>query len=121
MRLASCLAFVLLAALSSAQSSPPANDFSVTLLHVGGEGICPSHQARILGNGSVRYVGKAYVHIDGIHKEKIPVFEVDKLIQKLLDEDFFRWEEKTDLCVDYPEVKNHGNSEGAAQGSVGRM
>jgi hypothetical protein len=53
----------------------------------------------------VHYEGKAYVHVEGSRRETIPVSDVNKLIHKLRDEDFFHWEEKTDLCVDYPEVR----------------
>jgi hypothetical protein len=52
----------------------------------------------------VRYEGKEYVHVKGIRKKTIPVSAVNNLIQKLRDEDFLHWEEKTGGCVDYPEV-----------------
>jgi hypothetical protein len=41
----------------------------------------------------------------GVRKYTIPQSGVQKLVQKLRDEDFLHWTEKTDLCVDYPEVK----------------
>jgi hypothetical protein len=53
----------------------------------------------------VHYEGKAYVHVEGNRRKTIQVSDVNKLIHKLRDEDFLHWEEKTDVCVDYPEVR----------------
>ena len=104
MRSASCFVFILLAALSSAQSSAPAEKFSITLQRVGCLGLCPDYKVTILGNGSVRYEGRSYVRDKGVRENTIPVAEVKKLIQKLRDEDFFHWKEEIVVCVDYPEV-----------------
>lgn len=98
------LALFLLALLSEAQTSSPADDFSITLERVGCLGSCPDYKVTILGNGSVQYVGRAYVRIDGIRRKKIPVPAVQKLVRRLRDEDFFDWEEKKQVCLDFPEV-----------------
>ena len=105
MRLAVCLFFLSFGLLSSAQSNTGANDFSITLERTPCEGICPWYSITILNDGSVRYEGKAYVHVEGVRRKKIPVSDINKLTQKLRDEDFLHWEEKTDLCVDYPEAR----------------
>jgi hypothetical protein len=112
MRPLSFIAFILLSLLSGAQSSAPIDDFSITLEHGPCEGVCPWYSVTILKDGSVRYEGKAYVHVEGVRRNKIPVSEVNKLIQKLRDEDFLHWEEKTDLCVDYPDVRITANLNG---------
>ena len=105
MRLAACLFVLSFGLLSSAQSNTGANDFSITLERTGCEGICPSYSVTIFSDGSVRYEGILYVHVEGIRRKTIPVSRVNKLIQKLRDEDVLHWEEKTDgVCVDYPIV-----------------
>jgi Domain of unknown function (DUF6438) len=78
----------------------------------GCEGIFPWYGITILNDGSVRYEGKAYVYVEGVRRKKIPVSDVSKLIQKLRDEDFLHWEEKTDYCVNYPEVRITANLNG---------
>jgi hypothetical protein len=98
------MAFILLTLQLATQTSAPAEDFSITLERVGCVGSCPDYKVTILGNGSVRYEGRAYVRIEGIRKNTIPVSVVQKLVQKLRDEDFFHWEEKTEVCLDFPEV-----------------
>jgi hypothetical protein len=75
-------------------------------------GFCPWYSVTILNDGSVCYEGKAYVHVEGVRRKKIPVSDVNKLIQKLRDEDSLHWEEKTDLGVDYPEVRITANLNG---------
>ncbi len=80
-------------------------DFSVALERGGCEGICPWYSVTIRGDGSARYEGQAYVRIEGVRKYVIPRSQVQQLIQDLREEDFFHWEEKTDLCVDYPLIK----------------
>jgi hypothetical protein len=52
----------------------------------------------------VQYVGRAYVRIDGTRRKTVPVPAVKKLVQRLRDEDFFHWEEKKQVCLDFPEV-----------------
>jgi hypothetical protein len=47
--------------------------------------------------------------------------EIQKLVQKLRDEDFFDWEEKKQVCVDFPEVNITAIFEGTAQACSGRM
>ncbi len=100
-----CILLLVLSLQSSPQSKTPTPEFSLTLERIGCEGFCPWYSVTILGNGSVRYEGKAYVQAEGIHKRTIPVSNVDKLIRELLDEDFLHWDEKTELCVDYPEAR----------------
>jgi Domain of unknown function (DUF6438) len=112
MRIAVCLFFLSFGLLSSAQSNTGANDFSITLERGGCEGICPWYGITILNDGSVRYEGKFYVHVKGVRRKKIPVSDVSKLIQKLRDEDFLHWEEKTEACVDYPDVRITANLDG---------
>jgi hypothetical protein len=104
--------------LSSAQSNTGANDFSITLEHGACEGFCPSYSVTMFSDGSVRYEGKAYVQVEGVRRKKIPVSDVNKLIQKLRDEDFLHWEEKTDLCVDYPDVRITANLNGQRKSLV---
>lgn len=104
MRLTLC--FVLsCTSLLAAQSSNDINKFSVTLERTPCEGFCPWYEVTILRNGTVKYNGTAYVRVKGIRKATIPSIAVDKLIRDLQNEDFFHWENKTYLCVDYPEVR----------------
>lgn len=42
--------------------------------------------------------------IEGVREQTIPQADVHKLIRKLGDEHFFHWEEKKQVCVDFPEV-----------------
>jgi hypothetical protein len=105
MRLASCVFLLVFSLQLSAQSNAPAADFSLTLERTGCEGFCPWYSVTILSDGSVHYEGKAYVHVEGNRRKTIQVSDVNKLIHKLRDEDFFHWEEETDVCVDYPEVR----------------
>lgn len=90
---------------SNAQSRTPVSYFSLRLERIGCLGICPWYNITILQNGSVRYEGRAYVHVEGVRNKKITATKVNELIQKLRDEDFFHWTEKTELCVDYPQVR----------------
>ncbi len=104
MRLASRIAFILLALQSPAQISAPVDDFSITLERIGCLGSCPDYKVTILGNGSVRYEGRAYVRVEGVRKRTISLSVVQKLVQNLRDEDFFHWEEKKSVCLDFPET-----------------
>lgn len=112
MRVTLCFLLLFSSLHVSAESKAPASDFSITLERSGCLGMCPWYSVRILGDGSVRYDGTAYVHVKGTHKKTIPVSDVNKLTRKLQDDDFLRWEEKTDLCVDYPEVRITANLHG---------
>ena len=105
MRLASTFFLIFFGLQLTAQGNAPASDFSITLDRTGCLGFCPWYSITILGDGSVRYDGKAYVHVEGTHTKTIPVADVNKLTHTLRDEDFFHWEEKTDVCVDYSEVR----------------
>jgi len=96
--------FFLSAPLSEAQTSFAADDFSIILERNGCLGSCPDYKVTIFGNGSVQYVGRAYVRIRSIRRKTVPVPDVQKLVQRLQDEDFFHWEEKKQVCLDFPEV-----------------
>jgi hypothetical protein len=104
MRRALCVGFILLSALSAAQSSSRTDDFSITLERVGCLGFCPDYTVTILGNGSVRYEGRYYVRTKGIRQNTIPISDVKKLIQMLRDDNFLHWKEKPLVCLDFPEV-----------------
>ncbi|MGA3052803.1 MAG: DUF6438 domain-containing protein [Candidatus Korobacteraceae bacterium] len=95
---------ILVALLSAAQTGPVADDFSVTLERVGCLGSCPDYKVTILANGSVEYEGRAYVRIEGTRRSTIPASTVQTLVKKLRDEDFSHWEEKKQVCLDFPEV-----------------
>jgi hypothetical protein len=105
MRLTFTVVFVFLALQSVAQTTSTTSNFSITLERVRCLGNCPDYTVTILGDGSVHYEGKAYVRVEGIRKRTIPASDVNKLIRVLVDEDFLHWDEKTELCVDYPEVR----------------
>jgi hypothetical protein len=105
MRLTVSAVFLFLALQSVAQTTSTTSNFSITLERVGCLGNCPDYTVTILGDGSVHYEGKSYVRVEGIRKRAIPISEVNKLISERFDEDFLHWNEKTDLCVDYPEVR----------------
>src|SRR5437899_13008981 len=98
-RLAPAIVLVLL---SAAQTSAPGDDFSIALERVGCLGSCPDYKVTILANGSVEYEGRAYVRSKGIRRKTISVSAVQTLVQRLRDEDFFHWEEKKEVCVDFP-------------------
>jgi uncharacterized protein DUF6438 len=90
--------------LSAAQTSSRGDDFSIALERIGCLGSCPDYKVTILGNGSVEYEGRAYVRSKGIRRKTIPLSAVQTLVQRLRNEDFFHWEEKKEVCVDFPEV-----------------
>lgn len=48
--------------------------------------------------------GKVWRSAEGVRKARISPQAVRKLVQRLRREDFFHWEEKKVVCVDYPEV-----------------
>jgi hypothetical protein len=100
-----CFLLLLLVPLqSTAQTSTIVNDFSIRLERVGCLGSCPDYIVTILGDGSVEYDGRAYVRVPGIRKSTISASSVQQLIRILRNEDFFHWEEKEKVCVDFPEV-----------------
>jgi hypothetical protein len=80
------------------------DDFSITLKRVGCVGTCPDYEVTILGNGRVRYQGHAYVLVEGVRERTIPIANVQKLMRRLQDEQFFQWDEKDVVCLDFPEV-----------------
>ena len=104
MRLTFSAVFLLLALQLVAQTTATTSDFSITLERVGCLGNCPDYTVTILGDGSVQYEGRAYVHTEGVRRKTIPVSAVQKLIEKLRSDGFFQWEEKKMVCVDFPEV-----------------
>ena len=95
---------ILVALFSAAQTGSVADDFSITLERVGCVGSCPDYKVTILANGSVEYEGRAYVRIEGTRGSTIPASIVQKLVERLRDDDFFHWEEKKQVCLDFPEV-----------------
>jgi Domain of unknown function (DUF6438) len=52
----------------------------------------------------VLYEGRAYVQVEGVRKNTIARSSVQKLARDLQNERFFKWEEKKEVCVDFPEV-----------------
>jgi hypothetical protein len=100
----STLVFILAIPNQLNAQSEKAADFSVTLTRVGCLGECPDYEVTVLGNGRVRYEGRAYVRVQGPRKRTIPIADVKKLAKKLQDEHFFEWEERDKVCVDFPEV-----------------
>ena len=80
------------------------SDFSITLKRVGCLGSCPDYTVTIRGSGAVQYAGRSYVAVEGVREHTIPLTDVQKLVKKLGDEDFFHWEENKQVCVDFPEV-----------------
>ena len=104
MRQSFCAVFLLLALKSAAQTSAATNDFSITLERIGCLGSCPDYTITILADGSVQFEGRAYVRAEGAHKATISASAVQKLIMRLRNENFFQWEEKKEVCVDFPEV-----------------
>jgi hypothetical protein len=104
MRPAWWVVLTLLPLLSAGQTRDPINGFSITLVRGGCLGNCPVYRVTILGSGAVRYEGRWYVRTKDIRKRTIPVSSVQKLIQKLRDEDFYHWEEANMTCLDLPEV-----------------
>jgi len=67
-------------------------------------GTCPDYQVTILGDGSVQYEGHAYVRVEGVRKNSIPLEDVNALIARLKREHFFEWKKQEKVCVDLPEV-----------------
>jgi len=103
MRVAFYSVFLLLSLQSIAQTVT-ANDLSITLRRVGCLGNCPDYSVTILGDGSVRYEGRAHVRTEGVRKKTIPAAAVEKLSKELTKNGFSQWEEKKMVCVDFPEV-----------------
>jgi hypothetical protein len=105
MRVTLCIAVIFIIALpSSAQSNTPADDFSLTLERIGCLGSCPDYKVTIQSDGTLQYEGRAYVHVEGVRKKKLSLGVVQKLAQRLQEEDFFHWEEKKYVCIDFPET-----------------
>ena len=112
MRTAWCIVLILFPLFSVAQASDSTEDFSITLVRRGCLGNCPDYQVTIFSNGAVQYEGRWYVRTKGIRKSTVPVSSVQKLIRKLRDEDFYHWEEKNEVCIDFPEVDITANLQG---------
>ncbi len=104
MRVALCVAVILLTLPSSSQSSVPADDFSLTLERIGCLGSCPDYKVTIQSNGTLQYEGRHYVHVKGVREKKVPLTVVHRLVQKLQEEDFFHWEQIGGVCLDTPET-----------------
>ncbi len=105
MHLATCVFLLVFSLQLSAQENAPSADFSLTLERTGCEGSCPWYSVTILSDGSMHYEGKAYVHIEGKRKKTIPISAVQKLSEELTNKEFFQWEEKKMVCVDFPEAR----------------
>ena len=97
-----CLLALLL--LSCATTGQPKHDFSITLERTGCVGDCPDYKVTIHEDGSVLYEGRAYVRVEGIRRNTIATSSVQGLIRKLRNEDFFSWEEKKEVRIDFQEV-----------------
>ena len=97
-------AAIALVGVSAAQSRSVPSDFSVTLQRTGCLGNCPEYQVTVLADGSVQYEGRWYVRAKGVRNKTIPPSTVERLVQSLRDEDFFDWEEKKTVCLDFPRV-----------------
>jgi len=80
-------------------------DFSITLERIGCVGNCPDYKVTIHRDGSVLYEGRYGVRSEGLRKAAISPQAVQKLIWRLRRDNFFHWDEKKELCVDYPEVE----------------
>ena len=88
--------------IAQTHSVPPG--FSITLERTGCLGSCPEYKVTILADGSVHYNGEFHVHVKGARSKTIPVSNVERLVRRLQNEDFFTWEEKKEVCLDFPEV-----------------
>ena len=95
---------LLIVALPTFAQNKPLDDFSITLKRTGCLGSCPDYQVTIHGDGSVLYEGRYSVRADGVRRATISPQAVQKLIQRLRHQSFFHWEEKKEVCVDFPEV-----------------
>jgi len=95
---------LIVAAPTFAQDKPN-DDFSITLERIGCLGSCPDYKVTIDRDGSVLYEGRYSVRAEGVRMTAISSQTVQKLIQRLRREDFFHWEEKKEVCVDFPEVE----------------
>jgi hypothetical protein len=104
MRITLFIAAILIALPLTAQPSISAGDFSITLERTGCLGTCPDYKVSIQSDGALKYEGRFYVHVKGIREKKVPLQVVQRLAQKLREEDFFRWEEKKVVCIDFPET-----------------
>lgn len=104
MRFLGCIAIVLLTLPLGAQSTVSASDFSLTLERIGCLGECPDYKVTVQGDGLLQYLGRGYVHVEGSRSKKLSPVVVQKVIQRLLEEDFFNWEEKKYTCIDFPET-----------------
>jgi hypothetical protein len=94
------------------KTSTPSGDFSITLERVGCLGTCPDYTVTILGDGTVKYEGQAYVRAEGLRNRTIPVSAVHKLIERLKNDGFLQWDEEKKMCVDFPEVHITASLEG---------
>jgi hypothetical protein len=95
---------LLLIAVQAVGQDKPKEDFLITLERTACLGNCPDYVVTIHGDGSVLYEGRYSVRAEGVRKATISPQAVRTLVQRLRREDFFSWEEKKVVCVDYPEV-----------------
>ena len=52
----------------------------------------------------MRYEGHAYVRGEGVRERTIRISNLQKLVRRLQDQQFFQWEETDVVCLDLPEV-----------------
>jgi hypothetical protein len=95
---------VLIVTVATFAQDKPNDDFSITIERIGCLGSCPDYRVTIHEDGSVRYEGRAYAQVEGVRRNTIARSSVQKLVRDLRNEEFFKWEEKKEVCVDYPEV-----------------
>jgi hypothetical protein len=95
---------LLLSMQAVARTDASADDFSIILERTGCLGSCPDYTVTIHGDGTVLYEGRYDVRFVGTRKTTIPPSAVQKLIQRLREKDFFSWEEKDYVCLDFSQV-----------------
>lgn len=76
-----------------AQSQPlpnvPLSQVSIGLERSACYGSCPSYKVTLRGDGTVTYVGNAFVDVKGEHHYQIPVAEVARLVDSLAAKDIW--------------------------------
>lgn len=65
------------------------SDTRVVLDRWGCYGLCPFYSLSIAGDGSVTYVGRQYVNVKGEASARLPVSDVQALVDQMLQADYF--------------------------------
>jgi hypothetical protein len=78
-------------------------------------GTCPDYTVKIWGNGTVSYNGNSYVEVTGTHSYKIPKENVQKIVDKFYEIDYFSLKDSydadvTDLPTTITSITIDGNS-----------